>query len=489
MMDVSHSPRTKGAVEGRTSSRPGAEVLRDRRPRAAGLVQPSHHAAATPRPARRRRRADRDREDRASRSRSPSASTLAESRPRSSPRIRGQVYRGLDIGTAKATPRGARARRASRDRPRRPRPDVHRRRLPSPRAGRPRGARRTGRCRHPRRRHRVLAAGGLRRASTPGHCPGIRRSAHSSRRTSRRTAWPRLRAAWRARAPRWRHARTCATLAASCARWRSPRSRAMRPCRSPWATPPRCSDCSWPWSWPSTAAGSQRRARAQFEAGLVEEARTLRERWDPDAAVLLGHRVPRGLGATWTANMHARGGGRADAQHNIAFAKRQRTWFRAERSLELVDAYDGHSRRAIDGRAWPALTGLHRPTAILTGARYPCGCAMSPRDPIDLSPPVEKAFLIAVDTGDDPGWTAEDSLARARRARRHRGRGGGGRGVAEPPPHRPQLVRGQGQGRGARCRPSRRRASRSSSPTTSSARPSRSPSRACSTPRSSTAAA
>ncbi len=30
---------------------------------------------------------------------------------------------------------------------------------------------------------------------------------------------------------------------------------------------------------------------------------------------------------------------------------------------------------------------------------------------IDLAPPVEKAFLIAVDTGADPGWTAEDSLA------------------------------------------------------------------------------
>ena len=30
---------------------------------------------------------------------------------------------------------------------------------------------------------------------------------------------------------------------------------------------------------------------------------------------------------------------------------------------------------------------------------------------IDLAPPVEKAFLVAVDTGDDPGWTAEESLA------------------------------------------------------------------------------
>ncbi|MFN8621929.1 MAG: GTPase HflX [Chloroflexota bacterium] len=30
---------------------------------------------------------------------------------------------------------------------------------------------------------------------------------------------------------------------------------------------------------------------------------------------------------------------------------------------------------------------------------------------IDLAPPVERAFLIAVDTGDDEGWTAEESLA------------------------------------------------------------------------------
>ena len=34
-----------------------------------------------------------------------------------------------------------------------------------------------------------------------------------------------------------------------------------------------------------------------------------------------------------------------------------------------------------------------------------------PKELIDLAPPVERAFLIAVDTGDDPGWTAEESLA------------------------------------------------------------------------------
>src|SRR4051812_8205446 len=35
---------------------------------------------------------------------------------------------------------------------------------------------------------------------------------------------------------------------------------------------------------------------------------------------------------------------------------------------------------------------------------------MSPRAPIDLAPPVEKAFLLAVDTGEDPGWTAVESI-------------------------------------------------------------------------------
>ena len=35
---------------------------------------------------------------------------------------------------------------------------------------------------------------------------------------------------------------------------------------------------------------------------------------------------------------------------------------------------------------------------------------MSPQSTIDLQPPLERAFLVAVDTGDDPGWTAADSL-------------------------------------------------------------------------------
>src|SRR3954449_2351835 len=35
---------------------------------------------------------------------------------------------------------------------------------------------------------------------------------------------------------------------------------------------------------------------------------------------------------------------------------------------------------------------------------------MSPRAPFDVATPTEKAFLLAVDTGNDEGWTAEESL-------------------------------------------------------------------------------
>src|SRR6476620_1170856 len=43
-----------------------------------------------------------------------------------------------------------------------------------------------------------------------------------------------------------------------------------------------------------------------------------------------------------------------------------------------------------------------------TPSGYPSPMARSTS--IDLTPPVEKAFLVAVDTGDDAGWTAEESL-------------------------------------------------------------------------------
>ena len=33
-----------------------------------------------------------------------------------------------------------------------------------------------------------------------------------------------------------------------------------------------------------------------------------------------------------------------------------------------------------------------------------------PREPVSLAPPIEKAFLVAVDNGADEGWTAEESI-------------------------------------------------------------------------------
>ncbi|HYO44716.1 MAG TPA: tRNA (adenosine(37)-N6)-dimethylallyltransferase MiaA [Candidatus Limnocylindrales bacterium] len=79
------------------------------------------------------------------------------------------------------------------------------------------------------------------------------------------------------------------------------------------------------------------RARAQFEAGLVEEARALRERFDPSLAAFsaIGYRE------SW-AHLDGELGLEAaialDAQRNLAFAKRQATWFRREPALAVVDA-------------------------------------------------------------------------------------------------------------------------------------------------------
>jgi GTPase len=54
--------------------------------------------------------------------------------------------------------------------------------------------------------------------------------------------------------------------------------------------------------------------------------------------------------------------------------------------------------------------GLQRRDVGPDGGTGYATAAMSPRDTIDLAPAIEKAFLLAVDTGDDEGWTAEDSL-------------------------------------------------------------------------------
>jgi tRNA dimethylallyltransferase len=79
------------------------------------------------------------------------------------------------------------------------------------------------------------------------------------------------------------------------------------------------------------------RARSQFDAGLVDEARALRERWSPALPCFsaIGYRESWAFldgEATLDEAIEL------DALRNVQFAKRQRTWFRSERSLTIVDA-------------------------------------------------------------------------------------------------------------------------------------------------------
>ena len=80
-----------------------------------------------------------------------------------------------------------------------------------------------------------------------------------------------------------------------------------------------------------------RRAREQFDAGLVDEARALRERYDPGlpAFSAIGYRE------AWSVldgDASLEDAIAADAHRNVTFSKRQRTWFRAEPGIEWLDA-------------------------------------------------------------------------------------------------------------------------------------------------------
>jgi tRNA dimethylallyltransferase len=80
-----------------------------------------------------------------------------------------------------------------------------------------------------------------------------------------------------------------------------------------------------------------RRARGQFDAGLVEEARALRERFDPGLPAFSAI----GYHEAWAlvdGVIDREAAIERDAARNVAFAKRQATWFRAERDIEWLDA-------------------------------------------------------------------------------------------------------------------------------------------------------
>ena len=82
------------------------------------------------------------------------------------------------------------------------------------------------------------------------------------------------------------------------------------------------------------------RARAQFDAGLIDEARELRERFDPalPAFSAIGYRE---AWAVLDGELTREVAIAVDARRNQAFAKRQRTWFRAEPDIDWLDATAG----------------------------------------------------------------------------------------------------------------------------------------------------
>ena len=94
----------------------------------------------------------------------------------------------------------------------------------------------------------------------------------------------------------------------------------------------------------------ERRARAQFASGLIEEARRLREAFDPSlpAFSAIGYRE---AWAVLDGALDLEAAIDADARRNVAFAKRQRTWFHSEREVTWLDPTDGLEspvRAAID---------------------------------------------------------------------------------------------------------------------------------------------
>jgi tRNA dimethylallyltransferase len=78
------------------------------------------------------------------------------------------------------------------------------------------------------------------------------------------------------------------------------------------------------------------RARAQFDAGLIDEAVGLRERFDPSlpAFSAIGYQE---AWAVVDGTLSLEVAVEQDARRNVAFAKRQRTWLRAEPDIAWLD--------------------------------------------------------------------------------------------------------------------------------------------------------
>jgi tRNA dimethylallyltransferase len=98
------------------------------------------------------------------------------------------------------------------------------------------------------------------------------------------------------------------------------------------------------------------RARAQFEAGLLDEADTLRRRFDPTlpAFSAIGYRE---AWAVLDGALTIDAAIELDARRNVAFARRQRTWFRSEPDIEWLDVTNADPLPAALDRARPIAHG------------------------------------------------------------------------------------------------------------------------------------
>jgi tRNA dimethylallyltransferase len=82
------------------------------------------------------------------------------------------------------------------------------------------------------------------------------------------------------------------------------------------------------------------RAQAQFDAGLVQETRDLAARFDTSARSFSGIGYAEALEVI-AGRLTLEDAVALDARRNVHFARRQATWFRAEPDIEWLEATDG----------------------------------------------------------------------------------------------------------------------------------------------------
>jgi len=80
-----------------------------------------------------------------------------------------------------------------------------------------------------------------------------------------------------------------------------------------------------------------KRARSQFGSGLLEEARDLRDRYGADCRSFSAFGYREAF-AVLDGRLELEAAIEEDIRRTVAFARRQRTWFRSERSIDWIDA-------------------------------------------------------------------------------------------------------------------------------------------------------